>query len=184
MSNGLPLILKAQRLVPSYQPEPDRIRLDMDDAKGQCLSLWLTRRLAVRLLPVLTGNLKSTHGLAARLPESLRDHAVAMEHIAVITKPRREPNQELALKVSGGSPVLVSAIELKQRGNSLELHFLGVDNVELAILLASRSVLHQLVGALVRHMRRARWTEAISLDWLDETVSPTSHQLPTGSFLN
>lgn len=183
MSTDCINVLKAQRLAPSYQSVQDRIRLDLDDDQGKCLSLWLTRRLAVRLLPALANKLKITHGVAARLPESLRANVLAMEHVSVTIRPRSESESAFPLKVVG-EPLLLQTIELRQRGDALVLYFCGVDSSELALLPANRAVLHQFAGALVRHMRRASWLEAVSLDWLDEFASPAEQQAPAGALLN
>ena len=176
-------LLKAQRLAPSYQPDQDRIRIDLDDDQGQCLSLWLTRRLAVRLLPVLASKLKSTHGVAAKLPESLRANVLAMEHVAVTNRARSDVKSASPLKVVG-EPLLLQTIELRQRGDALMLYFCGLNSSELASLHANRAVLHQFAGALVRNMRRACWLETVSLDWLDESVDTADQQAPAGALLN
>ncbi len=183
MSSDCINVLKAQRLAPSYQPDQDRIRLDLDDDQGKSLSLWLTRRLAVRLLPALASKLKSTHEVAARLPESLRSNVLAMEHVSVTNRPRPDLESAFPLKVAG-EPLLLQTIELRQRGDALVLYFCGVNSTELALLQTNRAVLHRFAGALVRHMRRACWLEAVSLDWLDESASAADQQAPAGAFLN
>lgn len=183
MSTDCIKVLRAQRLAPSYQPDQDRIRLDLDDDQGQCLSLWLTRRLAVRLLPALASKLQSTHGVASKLPEALRANVLAMEHVAVTNRPRSDSESALPLKVVG-DPLLLQTIELRQRGDVLVLYFCGANSSELASLHANRTVLHQFAGALVRHMRRASWLDAVSLDWLDESANPVDLQAPAGALLN
>ena len=80
--------------------------------------------------------------------------------------------------------LLLQTIELRQRGDALVLYFCGVNSSELALMHANRAVLHQFAGALVRHMRRARWLEAVPLDWLDESASPSDQQAPAGALLN
>lgn len=52
------LLFQIQTFTARYDPAEDRLRLDAVDAKGHKQALWLTRRLADRVIPVLVSHLE------------------------------------------------------------------------------------------------------------------------------
>lgn len=67
------LLFQIQTFTARYDPAEDRLRLDAVDAKGRKQALWLTRRLADRVIPVLVSHLegKTPDGIPADLAQGM-----------------------------------------------------------------------------------------------------------------
>ena len=67
------LLFQIQTFTARYDPAEDRLRLDAVDANGQKQALWLTRRLADRVIPVLVSHLegKTPEGIPADLAQGM-----------------------------------------------------------------------------------------------------------------
>jgi len=67
------LLFQIQTFTARYDPAEDRLRLDAVDANGQKQALWLTRRLADRVIPVLVSHLegKTPEGIPPDLAQGM-----------------------------------------------------------------------------------------------------------------
>lgn len=67
------LLFQIQTFTARYDPAEDRVRLDAIDAKGHKQAVWLTRRLADRVIPVLVSHLegKTPEGIPADLAQGM-----------------------------------------------------------------------------------------------------------------
>src|SRR5262245_19812796 len=122
------MIAAISRLTTDYVDSEDRLRLAAEIVDGPALSLWLTQRLALRLLPALVRWLdgqidagSTEDGAASRSVTSDAHkevvHGFAQEAAVAELKPQ-EP-----VRAAASAQGLIESIDLTPREQSLQLVF-------------------------------------------------------------
>lgn len=157
------------RMTTTYDVEEDRLRLSVTDKQGQRMLLWLTQRLAGRMITALLGKIERT--VAEQAPPSARKAVQMMEQVKADlqrkplppVQPEPEPDAHL-----------VTNIRIGQRNNDVVLNFLWGDEKEDAIALAiDRTRLRQWMRIFHEHYQRGGWPLDIWPQWFDE-ATPTN----------
>jgi hypothetical protein len=166
----LPFPLRVTSFQFRYDVIEDRIALDFDPLASGPLTLYLTRRLAERLLNDLAEVLTRSSIVARRAPASVRSEVVLMEHDgAVYAAPAS--NAVPAASVSG-PPVqhayLVTSVKVSVLPASFTVS-LQSKAQDLIYFEAARDDMHRLLDLLKRTAAVARWAIHIEASWLSTT---------------
>jgi len=153
------------RITVKYVPREDRMRLSMLDGESNPLVLWMTRRLAGRLIPSLVASLDQT----LELPDNAPDSAKPTTQYFVQT------NAELQMK--GASPVvappeiseegLLESVRVRRKDTNYLLDLIWNDGS--VTMPAHEMALRQLLRILYRNYQRGGWPiEGVWPDWFAE----------------
>lgn len=155
-----------EKITLAYDEREDRLRLDMQEADGQLLTLWLTRRLADRLARALVDKLDS------RLAATVAGGALQAASLAAL----QEWEQSSAMaQYRSDTPVrgetagrggLIDSIDIGQRGAATVLVFRWPAGHD-ATLALEAAQLRQWLTIVYRDYGRAQWpTEGVWPGWL------------------
>lgn len=150
----------------TYEPSQDRIRLCLRTG-GQQADWWLTRRIALRLLTALLGQLEKVPLPVVDVPwhpkptarEIAQEHAMSLEFDAVSVDPAAPRASQTGLLVETIS-LTVGTVETR-----LEL-VAGKNNAKLNL---TRMESHALAEALALMARKGEWLTGVDLPpWLGQ----------------
>ena len=160
-----------QRVTTLFVPAEDRIRLAGEVAGGDARVLWLTRRLADRLVPVLVGWLEEQ--VAARdVWQGEVMQAFAQQAASAALVPQ--------VPVSGESATaswLVSEVDVVRGEQRLDLRFKGAAGEQVSLALVPQA-LRQWLGILHAAYRQADWPVTVWPQWLREAGEPVAARSP------
>lgn len=169
-----------RRLTTVYDAAEDRLRLAGEAADGERVLLWLTQRLAHRLVSHLCRWLERQGAVDAAAPAHLtiaRDLAQSFAQQAA----RQQQVAAAPVQVDGdgdGASSLaswrVASVDVLSRPDGVELTFLG-EAGEAATLPLPTQPLRQWLGIVYDHYRQAEWPTAVWPAWMDEAQpAPTA----------
>ena len=162
-----PLVRQILGLTTSFREAQDRLYLAAQDDAGQVTGLWLTRRLADRLVRKLTARLDGA-GHAAQAPTPSRaavqvwQQSVAQaQHARVAPVPEPAPTSE----------ALIESVDIAQADGRLRLVFHCAGGRSLG-LTVDGTQLRQWLGMVYRNYRVAEWaTEGVWPAWFGEAAT-------------
>ena len=169
------------RLTLGFDREEDRISLAAADAAGSERTLWLTRRLMLRLLGLMRSRIEESSTAAANTLPQWRDSVLAMEHAAIVARAAAFDNPNAVRLAAGGA--LVTRIDLQHTDTAFILHFMS-DAQEPACLVLDRASLHRFAAALARQMQQAEWAGDAELGWLGPALQSDTALSPGPFTLN
>lgn len=148
--------MKLEKLTLSYVNREDRIRLDGENKQQEVVTLWLTQRLANRLVPVISDWLRKQvpTGAHADKVQQYQQEAVAEER-------KKEPIAAVEVDESAVE-WLIHAVDIGQSEHSLSLRFRGYEEGQQATLRLANDDMRQWFEILYRMYRVAGWQ---SDDW-------------------
>lgn len=154
-----------QRITTQFVPVEDRIRLAGEGAVGNTHVLWLTRRLADRLMPVLL------RWLEERMPTQDSWQAGLMQSFAQqAASVALMPQVPVHGDVSSTS-WLVAEVDIVRGERQLELCCKGAAGEQVSLVLESQP-LRQWPGIIHKAYRQAEWPLAVWPQWLVESGGP------------
>lgn len=139
----------------------DRIRLDALSAKGNGISIWLTRRLADRFLPILITAIEQAarQGLTREIELAMAQQQLRME---------REANPvDKVQPAPGRAPWLCQTIHLEGRSDHL-LWTLTDDAANSAIMVLPGDAPRAVLDIFLLMYRQLEWGEVLFPAWLTE----------------
>lgn len=156
------------RMTCEYQADEDRIRIRglavSDAGEGETHELWLTQRLALRLIPALVEIVEkseSVHGAGVPGAQQADIHGLKQEMVANHAAASPEP----AVQLEEQSPSwLVSHVDLTQREGKLVL---VLRNAQHRLQLELSAVaLRQWLNILLLSFRQGQWPLQVWPEWL------------------
>ncbi len=144
----------------------DRLRLVASDKDSHVRILWLTRRLALRLIPALV------QGLQIQGAEAVPPAAVQAAQVYAQLQARL--NRKPALPVSAGDDTwvgLVNEITVKTAANGTRILTLKCDGSDCAELLMNQTDLRLWLQLLQHLFLLANWHDAIWPEWMPAPAS-------------
>ena len=168
---------KLERITTDYDEQEDRITLAGLTDKGQTVVLWLTMRLASRLIKHCLGVLEKDD---PELGEISRVNKHSNESIQNFVQKSAEQQtaEETAVKVAQNSPkYLVVEIDIKGVGTGVTLTFKEQLSTCYEIFLNSQQV-RQWLGMLHTIWQKSEWPTEIWPDWMvGDNSQPTSEEI-------
>lgn len=147
-----------------YEPMQDRILLSVSDADGGARRLWLTRRLARQLVPVLVD------GLEAQLcaPQDAPAQAIEAAHVYAQLQARLSRKPSPPVRPLAHAPEhLIDEIGVRRlKGMVRTVRFVCADLPEPAELSLSANELRQWLELLKRALKRANWGLDVFPAWM------------------
>jgi hypothetical protein len=159
-------MLELERVTTEYVANQDRISLTANEKSGGTARLWLTRRIADRLIPALLKAVQPRH-----------EDPVYVEVLDEIAQHRAEQRQERQPPVKVVQPDrewLVDRIDLKMATAGTRVVFVSAED-ERAQLTFNVELLRQWLGILRRLYSQAEWSTDI---WPDSLSSPQAPKKP------
>jgi hypothetical protein len=150
-----------QRITTTYLENEDRIRLVGENARGETIIIWLTRRLLDRLLPVLLTTIDNT-AEADNQHELIQGFA---QHAAVSGIPQSRP---IIPKSESASWVAIS-IDVAHKSDGVDLSF--KDEQKVAMLSLDRILLRQWLGIVYMAYEKAEWDTDMWPSWFSNDIS-------------
>lgn len=159
-----------QKITTTYEEEEDRLRLAGEDAAGEAVVLWLTQRLANRLVPALAAWLDEENAAG---DEWSRQTC----HSWAQTAARAQLSGSDAVRAGGHTPQrLVAAIDLNRGPERYGLAFKGQDEAT-ATLNLTATELRQWLAILHQAFLKAGWPRPGWPEWLEPVPDPSSRTL-------
>lgn len=151
-----------QRITTEYVEAEDRLRLSGERLDGSTVVLWLTLRMAVRLVPPLCGWLEQrTAGAGAPL-ELVQEFAQQAALAALEPAPPVRVSSEVR-------SWLVHSVDVNIRDDLVQLGFKAEGQGEVIARIAfAPQPLRQWLGILHAQFRKAGWPLAAWPDWVAE----------------
>lgn len=144
-----------------YDQHQDRLQLSVVDKAGHARMLWLTRRLAVRLVPALIQGL-SMQSEADVQPEAVQAAQIYAQLQARLNKKPAEP-----VRPGDGTWVgLVKEISVNTVANGGRLLVFKCQGSDAAELVMNQTDLRLWLQLLQRLFRQADWREDFWPDWM------------------
>jgi len=161
------LLFQIQTFTARYDPAEDRLRLDAVDANGQKQALWLTRRLADRVIPVLVSHLegKTPEGIPPDLAQGMSQSRARQARQTADTSPA-------VVAESGTPPWLCRTIHVQKAQQGLNVIFnddVSVSAVMPMVELNLRAVLDILLDLYTK----AGWPTEPFPEWMKPEATLT-----------
>ncbi len=156
--------MRITTITTDYDEQEDRIRLAVAYAGGNARLLWLTRRLAERLVPALIQGLRVPH---------LDDDAQATEvqaaqvYAQLEARISRKPANPVVV-ADTAAPALVQKIQVKTAQNGARVLVLTCPDAEPAELVLRPGELRQWLEMLNLAFRKGQWREDIWPAWIQQ----------------
>ena len=166
-----------ERITTNYDEQEDRITLAGLTDKGQTVVLWLTMRLASRLIKHCLGLLEKDNSGSGEVPKAKKDSRESIQNF-VQKSAEEQTTQETAVEITRNSPKhLIVAIDIKSVGTGVTLGFKEQFNTCYEIFLDSQQ-LRQWLGMLHTIWPKTEWPTEIWPDWMvvDNSL-PTSDEI-------
>lgn len=153
----------------TYNDRHDRMLLRLNTRAGQEFRFWLTRRLVLRLKPVLKqalGRLESTMPNVVAPDESSREVLTELKHEAFLEQADfKSPYAEQATQLPlGEEPMLVTEVKMNSIAGGLNMQFrdagLPDGGGQMVEMVVTAELLHALMELLEAAMVSAQWLEA------------------------
>lgn len=148
---------KLERLTTRYVDSEDRIQIGGEQANGESLAVWLTRRLLDRLIPHLTLWLEQQS-------DGLPRHDMWMEFAQQSAQSQLAPQPPVALTGESEQWLAVS-VDLSPGQGQMQLVFKGASGQEAAVTFVPLA-LRQWLGILHNAHVVARWTLEVWPEWM------------------
>lgn len=156
-----------QGLTTSYREAQDRLYLAAKDDADQVTGLWLTRRLADRLVRKLAARLDGATHLAQAPTQSQAAIHVWQQSVA---QAQHAPAQPVRLP-DPTQEALIESVDITPLDRQLKLVFHCTHAVSLA-LIVDGTQLRQWLGMVYRNYRVAEWpTEGVWPAWFHEAAT-------------
>jgi hypothetical protein len=164
-------------LTTSFREAQDRLHIAAKDDAGQVTGLWLTRRLADRLMRKLTARLDGVSQVAQAENQSRAAVHVWQQSVAQAQQPTAKPVPE----PSPDKEALIESVDIAQVDHRLKLVFHCTGVAPLALTVDGMQ-LRQWLGVVYRNYRLAEWaTESVWPTWFAEAAKESA--APSGSGL-
>lgn len=161
------LLFQIQTFTARYDPAEDRLRLDAVDAKGHKQSLWLTRRLGDRVIPVLVSHLegKTPEGIPPDLAQGMsQSHA---------RQARQTGDNSPAVVAESGTPIwLCRTIHVQKARHGLNVIFTDDARIN-AVMPMVEANLRVVLDILLDLYTKANWSTEPFPEWMKPEATLT-----------
>jgi len=161
------LLFQIQTFTAHYDPAEDRLRLDAVDANGQKQALWLTRRLADRVIPVLVSHLegKTPEGIPPDLAQGMSQSRARQARQTADTMPA-------VVAESGTPPWLCRTIHVQKAQQGLNVIF--TDDVSVsAVMPMVEANLRAVLDIFLELYTKANWPTEPFPEWMKPEATVT-----------
>lgn len=144
--------MKLEKLTLSYVNREDRIRLDGETKQQEVVTLWLTQRLANRLIPVISDWLQKQVSSGSHADE------VQQYQQEVVREQKKAQAEVTAVEQEKSiAEWLIYAVDVGHSEKSLSLRFRGYEEEQKATLRLANDDMRQWFEILYRMYRAAGW---------------------------
>ncbi len=156
--------MRITTITTDYDEHEDRIRMAVAYVDGNARVLWLTRRLAERLVPALIQGLRApTLDAEAQATEVQAAQIYAQLEARLSRKPAKPVEVDAT-----AAPALVQKINVKTATNGARVLVLSCHDSEPAELVLRPGELRQWLEVLNLAFRKGKWREDIWPAWIQQ----------------
>lgn len=168
---------KLERITTDYDEQEDRITIAGLTDKGQTVVLWITMRLASRLIKHCLGVLEKDDPGSGEISRVNKHSNESIQNF-VQKSAEEQTEPETAVEVTRNSPKhLIIEIDIKSVGTGVTLAFKAQFNNCYEIFLNSQQ-LRQWLGMLHTIWQKTEWPTEIWPDWMVvDNSQPTSGEI-------
>lgn len=166
------------RVTVVYDPEEDRLALDVENQHQARRRLWLTRRLLDQLIPALLQPLCHSTASVAQPANAPAPPEAKQVYAQLAARLQHKPARPVS--PPEGPATLVQEVLVARRQNGpwrLTFRREGAEPAELAL---PDAALRQWLEALHRNYQKAGWGNAIWPDWVGNRRAPALVSGPPG----
>jgi len=156
--------MRISTITTDYVLREDRIRLAVAYADGSTHPMWLTRRLAERLVPALIKDLQAPHVDDEAQPAEVQ---AAQVYAQLEARVSRKPARPVQVDDSA-VPTLVQEINVKTAQNGTRVLTLTCPDTEPAQLVLRPGELRQWLEVLYRAFDMGQWRKDIWPAWIQQ----------------
>ncbi|MFM1895629.1 MAG: hypothetical protein RLZZ385_703 [Pseudomonadota bacterium] len=157
-----------QRITNEYLETEDRLRLTGESGQGEVVSLWLTQRLVLRLLPHLLDYLNQSIAENTKAKTLVQGFAQQSAMTGLATQPPVQAQ-------SDAQPWLVTEVDVSHAPPHVAIHLKGLQGQRASLSMEYRQLRQWL--AIIRGLwQQAQWPDDIWPQWMNETLPTTATQ--------
>ena len=152
-----------QRITNEYLETEDRLRLTGETQTGEVVSIWVTQRLVLRLLPHLLECLNKSIDESSRAKPLLQGFAQQSAMTSLPSQPPVEPPRE-------STPWLVTEVDVAHAPPRVSINLKGMGGQQASLTMEYRQLRQWL--AIIRGLwQRAEWPDSVWPAWMNETLA-------------
>jgi len=175
-----------QRMTTEYLALEDRLRVTGETKDQDVITLWLTQRLLLRLLPhVIKWLEKQTLSEVASADANIQTKEMLQEfaqHSARAELAESAPVKPVRAEIADSTSVtgaedtsflLVESVDVKKDNQSMQLFFKSPNKTPVGIMLTAKQM-RQWLAIIRDHWQKAAWAMSIWPKWIGKPVAPES----------
>jgi hypothetical protein len=175
------MVAAISRLTTEYVDTEDRLRLSGEIANAAPVAMWLTQRLALRLIPALLRWLDGQAGAAsaensAVAPSSTGEMQKEVVHGFAQEAAVAELKAHQRVQAAASDGWLVQSIDLAPTGQQIALIFRAADGRAAGLGMTAQE-LRQWLAIVHAAWIRAEWPSALWPDWMRREAKPSGQQI-------
>ena len=164
--DSAPIPEAVKRFTTEYVPAEDRIRISLERADDSLVVLWLTRRLAARLVPQIVKVVDALPRLTGKVKEKASDNLQRRSQLDALGKIEQQ-----APVLAGELPpdldsYLISSIGVRLTRSVVLIDFKADKDTIIQTLPFPEDAMRQWLGVLNLNFRKAQWPEDIWPTWI------------------
>ncbi|MFK7863357.1 MAG: hypothetical protein AB8B95_03920 [Pseudohongiellaceae bacterium] len=177
-------MLELNRLTSEYIETEDRFRLTGEDQEGNALCLWLTQRLALRIVTHIIGSISSSSPEAIQNPSHDNDTNNLLQSSAQEAAKQGFTPQEAVIGSSDSANMLVTEVDINRSEEGVVGFIFKDGNSEDVALGFEPQQLRQWLIIMHGQWLKAEWPETVWPEWITgQTLTdiPESEKLANSS---
>jgi hypothetical protein len=173
-------MLEMHRLTSEYIEAEDRLRLTGEDQKGNALCLWLTQRLALRVISHLVTELSTHSPESAQNPSRDDDANKLLQEFAQQAAQADLAHQEAVTSTSATRALLIQEVDINRAADGAVGFILkdsAAQTAEKVALGFEPQQLRQWLAILHQQWLLAQWPATVWPEWISGLDSPLNFEL-------
>ncbi|MAC47815.1 hypothetical protein [Oceanospirillum beijerinckii] len=166
------MIPSLQRVTTEYVETEDRIRLN-GLADEDTLCIWLSKRLADRLVTAVTQLLEQQHVEQA---EGVKNDLLSFSQQAAQQRTQRDAEEPVAAAVKPEASWLVLSVQITPTPHSLRMTLVGKNDQQKAELNMGIGNVRQWLNILFSAYKRGQWSTDAWPEWMHSHFTPKAAQ--------
>jgi hypothetical protein len=172
-------MLELHRLTTEYIQIEDRFRLTGEDQQGRALCLWLTQRLAIRIVVHLVDAIATSSPEAIQNPSQDQDVSKLLQGFAQQAAAADLSPQVAVQSSAAKQSMLINEVDVTRgEGGVVSLVFRNHEDTKVALSFQLQQ-LRQWLSIIHAQWIKAEWPNSIWPEWIGEKAQPVDSTDPS-----
>ena len=172
-------MLELHRLTTEYIQIEDRFRLTGEDPQGRALCLWLTQRLAIRIVVHLVDAIATSSPEAIQNPSQDQDVSKLLQGFAQQAAAADLSPQAAVQSSAAKQSMLINEVDVTRgEGGVVSLVFRNHEDTKVALSFQLQQ-LRQWLSIIHAQWIKAEWSNSIWPEWMGEKAQPVDSTGPS-----